>query len=73
MYEFTPTVKLDESDLRKDEIRDIDQNAFDRILQRLDRRFCEEWGGMGNGYPVTWYFRWLCQNKKAELLHDYVG
>ena len=63
----------DSVDAKKDEGQDVDHNAFDRILLRLDQRLYEEWGGMGNSYPATWYFRWLCQNKKAELLLDYVG
>jgi len=63
----------DSVDAKKDEIQKIDQSAFDRILLRLDQRLCDEWGGVGNSYPATWYFRWLCQNKKAELLLDYVG
>lgn len=63
----------DSVEAKKDENQNVDQNAFERILTRLDQRLSEEWGGVGNGYPTTWYFRWLCQNKKAELIQEYVG
>ena len=63
----------DSVDAKKDEGQDVDHNAFDRILLRLGQRLYEEWGSMGNSYPATWYFRWLCQNKKSDLLHEYTN
>jgi hypothetical protein len=51
----------------------LNQDSFERLLTKLDTRLYDEWGEDGNSFPVTWYFRWLCQNKKAELIHDYVN
>ena len=62
----------DSVDAKKDENQNIDQNGFERTLLRLEQRLYDEWGEVGNSFPATWYFRWLCQTKKAELLREYV-
>lgn len=63
----------DSVDSFKDAGGKVDSDSFVSILTRLNTRLYEEWGEDGNSYPATWYFRWLCQEKKPELIHYYAS